>query len=172
VAEYLIDRSAAEESIRASVLTFAEGFLRRRDPAEFFADAAPCYKPKDYPAKSWCQIFCLFCYRACDLTVVHWQDRLGFAGLLPTISRELAKPADMTILQNNKYGDPVWHGNLLVRTDGFTDHTLDGNTSEGVAARSRDIRIYKPRPVYKSIQPWVDAFVASLEGLKSLHKNA
>lgn len=159
-----------EAAVRQSVLDVALTWDGTTDPEVFFLEAAPIYQRKDWPSKSWCQIFCLSCYRWSDLTRRLWRDQVGFAYALEEVERDEAKPADMTILENTKYGDPVWHGNLLIKTDGFWDHTIDGNTSEGVATRRRDIRIYHPRPIYKSIQPWVDLVVAQLQALKGLSK--
>ena len=166
----LQDPVALEAAIRQRVLDIALREVGTTDPAKYFEAAAPCYKPNQRSGKSWCQIFDLYCYRLGQLTTRLWVDNEGFLGSLPLVSREQAKPADATVLQNTRAGKEVWHGNLLRWTAGWRDYTVDGNTSEGVATRDRDIRDYSPRPTYRSIQPWVDAYAAMLRGIRSLDK--
>jgi hypothetical protein len=166
----ITDRVSLEVAIREAVLDIARAELGTTDPARYFADAAPCYEPKDYDRKHWCQIFALYCYRKALLTRRLWVDQIGYSGDLVPVVRSKALPADLTILQNNKYGVEVWHGAIFVGSDGDTDHTIDGNTSTGVDERERDVRIYKPRPGYYSIQRWVDALADALEAFKGIDK--
>lgn len=168
----ITDPITVEHAIRAAVLHRAQKEIGTTDPTPYFEDAAPCYSRTDWlwGSKSWCQIFVLYCYRQIQLTRRLWQAQTGFASALPTIRRDAAQPADMTILENTRQGCPVWHGNLLLCKDGDCDTTVDGNTSDGVARRTRSIRDYSPPPIYKSIQPWIDQLAAGLDELRGIRK--
>lgn len=146
---------------RARLIALAESQVGTTDPRRYIREFAPIYWPDGWHGKSWCQIFLGWCCLTIGLPVELWKDGGGnFFPKLKQISREQAQPGDFTCLPKTKAGAWVWHGALWLARDGYFDESIDGNTSEGVAHRRRDIRAYNPRPLYYSSQRLIDAALA------------
>ena len=146
---------------RARLIARAESQLGTRVGDRYFREAAPCYAPAAWTSKSWCQIFLVWCCRGVGLPQPLWEDGGGnFFPTLKQISREQVQAGDFTCVPKTKYGNWVWHGALWLARDGHFDESIDGNTSEGVALRRRDVRAYNPRPLYYSSQSLIDAALA------------
>jgi hypothetical protein len=120
-----------EARARRRILEVARGELGEQNPDKYWAETAPALGGS---GAAWCGGFALWVLHEAGVgTEVPWVVGKGFCFRLPQTSTP--QPGDIA------YFDRAQHHAIVVRVDGDTLHTIDGNQppGESVTERTRPV---------------------------------
>jgi hypothetical protein len=152
--------AALAEAYRRRVVAIAEALIESQDIERIFREAAPCYTEGEASGRDYCQILVLECLRLAELTDETWEDGGGVWHRLGLPTTRTPRPADVVYIPRAKAGNWLHHMAVFKSGDAKRHTSIDGNTSQGIAERTRNAADYDPRPIYYDVQPLI---VAALE---------